>query len=130
MALFTLNFDPSKLSNPVVTLAEGIPEGITLTSNTRNAADGKVTILLDSSTPLNTSFSTRVVTVTFDVVKGASAGETPITFDGSGSFSDRDANFLDALYTDGVVTIKDRTIAGAFAPFTSRGFALFGGLSR
>ncbi len=115
VALFTLNFDPSRLSNPVVTLADGMPEGITLTSNTRNAADGKVTILLDSSTPFTTSYSTRVVTVTFDIVKGAPTGETPITFEGSGSFSDRAANDLDAIYTDGSITIKGRTSAGPIA---------------
>ena len=73
--------------------------------------------LLDSSTPFNRGFSNRVVTVTFDVVKDAPIGETPITFDGSGSFSDRDANSLDGVYTDGVVSIKSRVIVGAFAPY-------------
>jgi len=105
VALFTLNFDPSRLSNPVVTLAEGMPEGFTLTSSTRDAGDGKVTVLLDSSTPFTTSFSTRVVTVTFDVVKGSPVGDTQITFDGSGSFSDALARSLMANYEDGIINI-------------------------
>jgi len=105
VALFTLNFDSSKLSNPAVSLGEEMPEGITLTSNTRNASDGYVTVLLDSATLFNRGFSTRVVTVTFDVVKGAAPGEAAITFDGSGSLSDAQAVSLNAVYHDGIVMI-------------------------
>ena len=130
VALFTLNFDASRLSNPVVTLAEGMPDGVTLTANTLKASDGKVTVMLDSATPFQNA-TTRVVTITFDVAKGAPIGETPITFDGSGSMSDADARSLDATYTDGSITIKGRSISGSISRiFDESSVRLFGMMGR
>jgi len=109
VVLFTLNFDASILSNPTVTLGDGMPEGITLTANTLKGADGRVIVLLDSATPLNAGYSKRVVTVTIDVAKYAAVGETPITFDRSGSFSNIAADSLAANYGDGVVSVRGRS---------------------
>ncbi len=106
VALFTLNFDASKLNNPTVTLGKEVPEGTTLTVNTGRAEDGQATVLVDMPNALAKGASTRIVTVTFDVVKGSPLGETPITFDGSSSLADTAARSLDSVYTDGGVTIK------------------------
>ena len=122
MALFTLNFDPSRLSNPEVALAEGLPEGARLTLNTAQASDGKVSILIDSPTPFVAGLSIQLVTVTFDVRKDSSAGETPITF-GSGSLSDSEARSLDAIYQDGSIKIGGRSVVYGFtAPFRYEAF--------
>jgi hypothetical protein len=102
VALFSLSFDASILSNPVVALADGeMPEGIALTANTARAADGCVTILIDSVTPLETAYAKRLLFITFDVAKNTSSSDIRVTFDGSGSFSDAAANSLDAVYEDG-----------------------------
>ncbi len=127
VALFTLNFDASILSNPIVTLEEGMPEGITLTANSRRAADGRLTILLDSPNAFARGKSTPVVTVTFDVTKGAPIDDTPITFEGSGSFADAPARSLDAIYKDGVVTIKGRSLVSLLTQNYEFGtFPIFG----
>ncbi|HVF46648.1 MAG TPA: cohesin domain-containing protein, partial [Pyrinomonadaceae bacterium] len=103
VALFSLKFDPAVLSHPVVTLGEEMPPGMTLTAN---ASDGKVTILLDSSAPFEAGYSRRLVVVTFDVAKADPVGETPITFDGSGSFADMSASPLTGTYKDAVINVK------------------------
>ncbi|HVF45944.1 MAG TPA: hypothetical protein VNA17_00110, partial [Pyrinomonadaceae bacterium] len=127
VALFTINFDASRLSNPVVTLGEGVPEGTTLTANTRKAFDGQVTVLIDSPAPFTTSYAARVVTITFDIAKDAPVGETPISFD-SGSFSDAEARSLRATYKDGSITIKGRTHVARI--FEEDSFSLFGLMTR
>lgn len=116
VALFSLNFDPSILSNPAVALAEGqMLEGTTLTANTAQAADGTLTILIDSLTPFKTAYAKGLVVITFDVAKGAPS-ETAITFDGSGSLSDAAARMLDAVYEDGAIVIHGHTTSAFLVP--------------
>jgi len=120
VALFSLNFDPAVLRNPVVDIGDPRLESVRLTANTLKASEGSVTVLLDSPTPMMAAASLRLVTVTFDVAKGASIGETPITFNDSGSLSDAEAKSLDALYRDGVITIKGRPTAASIAALLTR----------
>jgi hypothetical protein len=106
VALFSLNFDATILSNPEVALAEGeLPEGTTLTANSAGAAIGSLTILIDSPTPFETAYAKRLVIITFDVAKNATPGDALVTFGGSGSLSDAAANSLDAVFEDGMTKI-------------------------
>jgi len=125
VALFTLNFDASRLSNPVVTIGDGTLEGTTLTVNTLKADEGQLTVLLDSAMALTAGYSARIVTVTFNVAKDAS-GKTAITFDGSGSMAERTGRSLDAVYTDGVVSLKARSVRGGLSFFNQNLFTPFG----
>lgn len=94
VALFTLGFDPSILNNPVVNRADGTSEGVTLTANTSKAAEGELTVLLDSATPFTAGYSKRLVTVTFDLAKNAAYGETAVTFHDMPSLAGADARPL------------------------------------
>lgn len=108
VSLFSLGFDSSMLSNPVVTPGDGVTAGTTLTTNTQMAKDGRITILIDSSSAFLWGTSARIVNITFDVAKDAPLGETPITFDDSGSISDAAGKSLEANYDDGSVIIIGR----------------------
>ena len=75
---FSLSFDTSKLSNPVITLGADTP-GATLIVNTTQA--GKVGVLL--GLPAGTSLAAgdrHLVTIRFDVLVGAAPGLTPLVF--------------------------------------------------
>jgi hypothetical protein len=93
-----------------------MPDGTTLTANTGKAMDGRLIVLIDSATPFRPGASLKVVTVSFDVSKGAPAGMTPITFDASSSLSDKDARSLEADYLDSAVMIEGRGVGGTLFP--------------
>ena len=104
-ASFTLRFDPSKLRNPQVTLGSDAPADAVLTVNTKQTADGKLGILVDSGAAL----SKQIVTVTFDVAKDAAGGATPIRFTDDlarKGTSDANGQKLATTYEDGSITIS------------------------
>ena len=75
-AAFTLIYDPSKLTSPVVLLSSKAPSGITLTVN--DTKPGFLTILVDSVRAITLP---ELVSVTFSFAQDASAGSAPISFD-------------------------------------------------
>jgi hypothetical protein len=105
----TLNFDPTKLSNPVIQLANGISGDAVLTTNMSEAESGKVVILVDSTAPLGTyGMPQQLVTITFDVRDNAE-GSTELTFGTSmavNSVADADGDLLPTNFTNGSVTIS------------------------
>lgn len=74
--LFTLFYDPTKLSSPLVRLSARAPSGIVLTVN--DAEPGRLTILVDSIEPIRLS---ELVSITFKVAGDAASGLSPIAFD-------------------------------------------------
>ena len=76
---FTVNFDPTKLSNPVATVGNGAPGGSSLNTNPNEAASGRLGVLVDSTNTF--AMGTRqIMTIRFDVAANAPVGLTPITF--------------------------------------------------
>jgi hypothetical protein len=103
---FSINFDPSTLSNPRVFLGSGVPSGTTLTINPNQAAQGKIGILVDSGNRFSASPPARqIVNLTFTVA----AGPTLVTFGNSPtprSASDAAGNSLQTSFVDGFMTIQ------------------------
>ena len=108
-ASFTLAFDPAKLSNPHVELGPDVSPGTVLTVNSGSAAKGMLCILLDSNEPVNRStWTPKLVTITFDVAQTAHAGRTKMSFSDTlahRSLSDAEGDLLPAIYENGVVDI-------------------------
>jgi hypothetical protein len=62
---FTLEYDPSTMSNPRVSLGNGLGDDVVLTLNINE--NGRIGVLIDSATALaGTKGTNRVITVTFD----------------------------------------------------------------
>lgn len=108
-ASFTLNFDPTKFSSPVVALGTGAPAGTTLNLNTNDVANGRLGVLVFSSNAYAISAPPRqMITVTFNVAPTSEITPTPITFVQSPtplSVSSIDGVLLFAQYELGIVTI-------------------------
>src|SRR4051812_37844960 len=100
-----------KLSNPQITLGNGVPDGSVLTTNTESAADGRASILVDSLNSFQKAAGRQVITITFDVAQNAPTGDTEVTFT-DGSISDAQANGLAANYTSGKITINGPNAVG------------------
>ena len=110
-ASFTLNFDPAKLRNPSIEMGTGAAADMVLTTNTANAADGRVTVLVDG----NGTLAKQLVNVTFDVAATAASGETRISFANDPTpsvISDANGQKLAAAYENGTVTITGPNTAG------------------
>lgn len=75
----SVNFDQTKLSNPVATIGSGVPSGASVTTNVTQAASGRVGVLLDSATAF-TAGNRQMFTIRFDVASNAPTGATAITF--------------------------------------------------
>ena len=109
-ASFTLQFDPTKLSNPRVELGPEVSPGTVLTINSGSAAKGMLGILLDSNEPINRStWTPKLLTITFDVAQSAQAGPTSLTFSDTlarRSMADAEANSIVSTFEDGVVNIS------------------------
>ena len=105
---FTLEYDPSVLSNPVVTLGPAF-ESAALTVNSNEAAKGRIGILVDLIEPITySSEPVRIVYVSFDVSKESSQDETSLVLTGSlaaRGTSDAFGESLSTRYTGGKVTI-------------------------
>ncbi|MGE3467482.1 MAG: cohesin domain-containing protein, partial [Pyrinomonadaceae bacterium] len=107
---FSLNFDTTILSSPVVAVGSGAPPGSALTINPNQLAMGRIGILLDSgNTFIQSPPARQVVTVTFNVAPGTIPGTiTPVTFGDlplPRSISDAFGIPIPASYVDGAVTV-------------------------
>lgn len=113
---FTLNFNPTILTNPVVTIGTyAQSRGFVLTVNENNVANGQIGILLDTG---GSGFQLsppdrRVVQIAFNVVPGSPTGPTAVTFAPNTvplpptlrSTSDPSGNLLPTVYQDGSLMI-------------------------
>lgn len=106
---FSLNFDPAIFSNPLVTLGTGVPVGANLGVNANQAAQGRIGILVDSTSSYTVSPPNRqVVTVRFDIAANAPVGASAITFVTSPtplSVSSAAGALLPTVYQVGTVTV-------------------------
>ncbi len=104
---FTLEYDASVLSNPVVTLGPAFGFA-TLTVNSNEAEKGRVGILVDLGEPINySSAPVQIVYVRFDV-SGKLAGDTHLALTGSlaaKGTSDAFGELLSTRYVGGKVSI-------------------------
>lgn len=108
-ASFTLLFDPTVLSNPVVAHGSGAPAGANLAVNASQAGAGRVGLLIDAASPFTVSPPNRqVVSVTFTVLANAPLGASPITFVTTPtpiSVSSAMGALLPTVYQVGTVTV-------------------------
>ncbi len=81
-ASFTVNFDPTKLSDPFVTLGSGAPASASIGTNLSQSLNGRVGVLLDSAAPFSAG-DRQMFTVRFNVAANAAAGPTTISFGGT-----------------------------------------------
>ncbi|MBK6723598.1 MAG: carboxypeptidase regulatory-like domain-containing protein [Acidobacteria bacterium] len=113
---FTIEYNAARLTNPKINLGEGMPEGTVLTLNENDAANGRIGILIDSTTPLGIGSNIkRLITITFDVAAGAAGGETRVRLTDSlapKGVSDAMGNTLEAKYADGAVLISGPETTG------------------
>lgn len=110
---FSFNFNPAVLTNPVVTIGNGVPSNSNLGTNTNNAAAGQIGVLVDS-TNTYTAGTRNIVTVTFTVPANAPIGLYPVTFGDtptSRSVSSSTGALLATTYTNGSVQVGS-TAAG------------------
>lgn len=107
---FSLNFDPTMLGAPTVSLATGILNSSQLQVNTLQAAQGRIGIVLILQAGTGLSAGSRdLVNVTFNVSANG-AGVAPISFGNqpvARLVGDKDLNDLTATttFTNGTVTI-------------------------
>lgn len=109
---FTLNYDGSKLSNPLV--QKGVDtQTATLIPNTTQG--GKVGVVL--AMPFGQALSAgtkQLVTVRFNVAANATSGQTPLTFGDSPTVrevADVDADVLTSVFQDGAINFFGATAA-------------------
>jgi hypothetical protein len=123
---FTLNYDSSKLSNPLVTLGAGAT-GATLIPNTTQTGKVGVVIGLPAGQKLQAG-TQQIVTVRFDVSANAAGGQSALTFSNAPVFRevvDANADVLATSFTNGMVNILGPTsatvtIGGRIATRTGR----------
>ncbi len=109
---FSVNYDPTKLANPFVTVGNGVP-GSTLIPNTLQP--GRVGVVLGLPFGVGLTAGTKqLVEIRFDVRAGAATGESPLVLSDSPvarEVSDVDANVLPSTFQDGMVNIIIPTAA-------------------
>jgi len=112
---FTLSYDPTRLANARVTLAEGLAAGTILTVN--NTGDGLIGVLIDSTQALTIDSAPRVIAnVTFDVAATAPGGETEVRFTdtlASRSVAGLDGRSLTTRYVGSTIEINAPAQTGA-----------------
>jgi len=110
---FTLNYDQTRLSNPLVQLGSGVPANSALIPNTTQT--GKVGVVLGLPFGQGLSAGThQLVTIRFDVSVNAPAGQTLLTFGDTPvlrEVSDVGANVLPSTFQTGAVIIAAPTAA-------------------
>lgn len=76
---FSFNFNPAVLTNPVVTIGNGVPASSNIGTNMNNVAQGQVGVLVDT---VNTyvAGTRNVAMITFTVVGGTPLGLYPVNF--------------------------------------------------
>lgn len=110
---FSVNFDTTRLTNPVVALGSGVPTGSNLGTNLSQAAAGRIGVLVDSTNTYAVG-TRQVITITFSIPANAQIGLTPITFGSTPtgqSVSSSTGSLLPTTYTNGTVQIGS-TAAG------------------
>jgi hypothetical protein len=122
---FTVTFDPAVLTSPVISLGKDTADGgFVLTTNMNSVASGHIGILLDAQDPFPGSPARRhLVNIHFQVVPGASTGQTQIGFSDKTTYlstSDALGNLLSTSYQPSNISI------GGTACTTSAGVALSG----
>jgi uncharacterized protein (TIGR03437 family) len=111
---FSLNFNQSIFSNPVVTLGAGAIDAL-LNANTNQAAEGRIGVVL--ALPAGQTFSAgvrQVVSIAFNVAANAPAGPSSITFGDQPvvrEVSDANATAQTTVFTNGTVTISQQNQA-------------------
>ncbi|MBK6725348.1 MAG: right-handed parallel beta-helix repeat-containing protein [Acidobacteria bacterium] len=107
---FTVEYDPSVLANPRITLGRFAPAGSTLTVNTNEP--GRIGILIDSANAMTASAVPLNIATVFFEVKGEASGEAPIYLTGSlaaTGISDALGNSLPTKYLGGVVRMNEKS---------------------
>jgi hypothetical protein len=107
-ASYTLNFDPTVLKNPEVTLGADAPAGALVNSNMNEAASGRIGILIDSANTF-TPGPVRMVNVIFDVSPAARSGIYSLTLGDAPttkSVSDIYGKLIAAEFREGNVNIQ------------------------
>lgn len=110
---FSMNYNAQVLTNPQITLGNGVPPSSNLGTNNNNAAQGQIGILVDS-TNTYTAGTRNILNVTFTVAPGATLGQYPVTF-GSvptpQSVSSAAGALLPTTYAQGIIQVGS-TAAG------------------
>ena len=106
---FSVDFDPAKLTTPVITLGSGAPAGTAITINQNQVESGHIGFLLDSMSSFAVSPPARqAVSIKFKVAPNAPGGQTLVTLGSSPSprsTSDIFGNLVPSNYEDGSVNI-------------------------
>lgn len=106
---FSVNFDPTKLNTPVITLGSGAPVGTAITINQNQVASGRIGFLLDSMNSFAMSPPARqVLSIKFNVASDAVSGPTAVTFGNTPtgrSTSNGVGMLLSTTYEEGWVNI-------------------------
>lgn len=109
IASFTIDFDPSVLSDAKVRLGNGVSGRTTLITNMTRVSEGEIGVLVDSDGGFAMSAG-ELLTITFDVARFAPFGSTPIALSSSlvaADISDPHARSLAARYESGSVVISE-----------------------
>ncbi len=114
----TVTFDPTILTNPVVSLGKDAAErGFELTTNSTNAAAGQIGILIDTLDAFPAAALERhLVNIEFQVVPGAPTGTTAVGFGGkttSLSTSDVLGNLVETSYQSATMSIGGTACAAS-----------------
>lgn len=79
-ASFTVDYDESVLSDPIVSLGNGVSEGTHLGTNVSHLSEGKIGILFDSVNAYDAGIR-QVISIRFRVADNAQIGLYPVTFE-------------------------------------------------
>ncbi|MFZ1702470.1 MAG: choice-of-anchor V domain-containing protein, partial [Pyrinomonadaceae bacterium] len=104
-ASFTIEFDPTWLRNPRISLNDGALTGAVLSLNSNRISSGRLGVLVDSAesfaaSPIPKSF----LSITFDVDAAASAGDIPVRLTDAlapKAVSDTNGRVVSVRYADG-----------------------------
>lgn len=109
---FTLNYDSTKLNNPLVLLGTGVA-GATLIPNTQQTGKVGVVIALPSGQTIQPG-TKQIITILFDVPAATSAAQTALTFSDAPVVRqaiNANAENVPTTFTDGLVQILAPTAA-------------------
>jgi hypothetical protein len=112
---FSLSYDTSVLSNPVVALGSGMPGAFWVSNTTTDPGRvGFNAVYLSQTIPAGTR---QIATITFDISPSAAPGQTPVDLPGApptaNAMGDINANGIAATYNGGFVTILGPTAGRA-----------------
>ena len=95
---FSFAYNQAVLTNPVVTLGNGVPAGADIGTNTASSAQGLIGVLVSSTNAYATG-TRNVATITFTVAPGAQLGIYPV------SLGNAPTNISMANTTGGLLTV-------------------------